>query len=586
MPSSTILPPTQKAIPKCMFYDEDEEEDRSKDDNAGRRHEIPAAHDLITCQVKRSYAQGEKRLNAQYKLVRIQLGQKNVAGNELDCLTLYDAKSGKLMDTLYLSSNVQMHATFIEKGELTLKFGKTVYSQENQLTLKTNLIAELHSVKEELSPFVKERKSTLQVTDYAYQPSVHPSLNVHINTRSSTPSFKRASTMSTSARKEALLSSGKKPSYDAPPNATPLPTLKNSFTFDSSPAWKRQRSTPKVSTVYGGKLHSGLDKAASLTVSTKESGDGIKNIGNSCYFSATLQMLFGLPGFFENFRLKADYKRSGMCRGIVDFYDSYKENHTKDKALDPTGLKAAFVSLVKAFDNKRQQDAHEFLLELFNLIDDEMASHSVLDDFFEISIGYTLECKNCLSLSEKHEHSRVLSVDFASQLGDEENIELEQLIQLYFCPEVVSHTCRECQCSEAILHKYLNSLSPILLIHIKRFMYNPEKQDFGKIQNHVSFPIVLNINRLENEVKPSSNDELQRMRLCSIISHTGAGIHSGHYVTDVYDSAAEKWKNCNDSVVKEISEKDILDKQRRKSCYILCYALDTKSTIGDFFNKM
>jgi len=58
-----------------------------------------------------------------------------------------------------------------------------------------------------------------------------------------------------------------------------------------------------------------------------------------------------------------------------------------------------------------------------------------------------------------------------------------------------------------------------------------------------------------------------------IISHIGETEQSGHYITDVRDIQRNKWVNCNDDELLEITTDTALGDRRQKGCYIFFYQL-------------
>lgn len=60
-------------------------------------------------------------------------------------------------------------------------------------------------------------------------------------------------------------------------------------------------------------------------------------------------------------------------------------------------------------------------------------------------------------------------------------------------------------------------------------------------------------------------------RLVSVVTHHGNAMNSGHYVSDVYSFAKDKWHHYDDHVVQPVDEKDVLGKTRQENGYIFFY---------------
>merc|ERR1719453_675039 len=101
------------------------------------------------------------------------------------------------------------------------------------------------------------------------------------------------------------------------------------------------------------------------------------------------------------------------------------------------------------FGSARQQDAHEFLLELMNQLHDELlvTRKSWLDkgndpEFlldlatqanFDSVVSKNLKCKKCQSNRDFEEKFRDFSLDFPSSMKDD--APLFSLLESYFAPE-------------------------------------------------------------------------------------------------------------------------------------------------------
>uniref|UniRef100_A0A3Q1F3Z5 Ubiquitin carboxyl-terminal hydrolase n=1 Tax=Acanthochromis polyacanthus TaxID=80966 RepID=A0A3Q1F3Z5_9TELE len=95
---------------------------------------------------------------------------------------------------------------------------------------------------------------------------------------------------------------------------------------------------------------------------------GIKNLGNSCYLGTVLQVLFI---FYINY----------FC---INFHS--------DKGVSPRMLKSLVSRGHPEFSSNRQQDAHEFLLHIINLVERNSAGSENPSDVFRFLVEERVQC--------------------------------------------------------------------------------------------------------------------------------------------------------------------------------------------------
>jgi ubiquitin C-terminal hydrolase len=97
---------------------------------------------------------------------------------------------------------------------------------------------------------------------------------------------------------------------------------------------------------------------------------GLKNLGNTCYLNSALQMLASLDNFsptLESFTpLSQDADKLLLKHEFVTLIQSLQNGET----VRPDAFKKAFDQRSTLFIGYRQQDAHEFLTTLLNLLDE------------------------------------------------------------------------------------------------------------------------------------------------------------------------------------------------------------------------
>jgi ubiquitin C-terminal hydrolase len=111
---------------------------------------------------------------------------------------------------------------------------------------------------------------------------------------------------------------------------------------------------------------------------------GIYNLGNTCYLASAIQMLLSVEGFvkeiIQSFQQQEDHSNCPLRDALAMFFiSSHEQEDTSSNSnhLDPSALKKAIDDISDLFSGHWQQDAHEFLSTLLDILHDEI---SVKDD--------------------------------------------------------------------------------------------------------------------------------------------------------------------------------------------------------------
>jgi ubiquitin C-terminal hydrolase len=95
---------------------------------------------------------------------------------------------------------------------------------------------------------------------------------------------------------------------------------------------------------------------------------GLRNLGNTCYLNASLQMLGTLTSFTALLKERGGGK---LTRSIVSVSQKLA-NKTDRIAVDPRDVKAAMDEKTDKFVGFEQRDAHEFISDLVDNIHEEL----------------------------------------------------------------------------------------------------------------------------------------------------------------------------------------------------------------------
>mmetsp|Transcript_9995 Transcript_9995/g.11464 ORF Transcript_9995/g.11464 Transcript_9995/m.11464 type:complete len:1049 (-) Transcript_9995:481-3627(-) len=246
-------------------------------------------------------------------------------------------------------------------------------------------------------------------------------------------------------------------------------------------------------------------------------GGGLRNLGNTCYMNAALQALFSCSSFISNLsQLDArnstkEHESTGMQNSsLLEMLHSLAKSMnrlpTQDtlpatttvttaeslKGSNPAPLKKVMDSLTSRFVGYSQQDSHEFLSVLIDLLHEEAEAikndskttistktvtattetpNNIADNLC-LEVQVSLTCNTCSYTRSKTEMYRHLSLDMSSSSSNENHqTSLKQSINAFFQPEKREISCEKCKTgSSATQTMKVKKLPKVLVLHLKRFI--------------------------------------------------------------------------------------------------------------------
>ncbi|KAG7282859.1 hypothetical protein CRUP_020697, partial [Coryphaenoides rupestris] len=123
---------------------------------------------------------------------------------------------------------------------------------------------------------------------------------------------------------------------------------------------------------------------------------GVKNLGNSCYLSTVMQVLFSIPEFQRMAKLgygllSGQFSKPPMKSELIE--QVMKEEHKhQQKGISPKMFKALVSKGHPEFSSNRQQDAHEFLQHVVNLVERNSGGAENPSDVFRFLMEERLQC--------------------------------------------------------------------------------------------------------------------------------------------------------------------------------------------------
>ena len=283
---------------------------------------------------------------------------------------------------------------------------------------------------------------------------------------------------------------------------------------------------------------------------------GLRNLGNTCYLNSILQCIFNCENHVQFLSgNNSNISDSGLVQLLIDFV-----NNTYSSPGDVMLISCMLSSMDPWFTPRDQQDAHEALLKILNILHDLLKVDrfqgntysqlriscivSPIKEHFYGTFNDIYTCKSC--------HSRTFSADKFLDLdiapGDDVTAGLSSSFKYN-----ITKSCKRCHCnSDHTVQRVIAEQADISVIRVNRFGISrtgrPYKNNGQVICNlDVSIPGF-------------------KGRLIGLIEHHGSNITSGHYTSVIHVNSG--WLFCNDS---NIILKDFNNLYSSNNVYLLFY---------------
>ncbi|TTR36198.1 Ubiquitin carboxyl-terminal hydrolase 10 [Bagarius yarrelli] len=118
----------------------------------------------------------------------------------------------------------------------------------------------------------------------------------------------------------------------------------------------------------------------------------------------------------------------------------------------------------------------------------------------------------------------------------------------------------------------LEELPPVLILHLKRFVFE-KTGGCQKLVKNVDYPVDLEISKdlLSPGVRSKTLKGQRTYRLFAVVYHHGNSATGGHYTTDVFHIGLNGWLRIDDQVVKVINQYQVVKQTAERTAYLLYY---------------
>lgn len=352
-------------------------------------------------------------------------------------------------------------------------------------------------------------------------------------------------------------------------------------------------------TDYDLHLHHKLKK--SKTTYHKHGLTGLVNLGNRCFMNSIIQCLsntlkltdFFLSGTVVKEMENIANKNTNEVKVVIAWYHLVKNIWQHNQLIKPKTIIDSVSKIVPKYSSLTQQDSHEFLVYLLEILDKGLGyeidveikgtikkendilmkeflenwkkyyekQYSHLVELFHGMFYNRVSCQNCDFFENIFEPYNTISLSIPISAN---SIQLETCLDNYFnTNEIISSWCCE-KCNGNGCSKEINywTIPNYLIIHLKRFTNTG-----NKINTHIQFPIDnLNLTKYISKRKGDPNNYIYS--LYAVNYHSGS-LNGGHYWS-ACKNLDNSWYSFNDGDVSKVNNMNMTQIVTPQS-YILFY---------------
>ncbi|KAE8608701.1 hypothetical protein XENTR_v10011576 [Xenopus tropicalis] len=309
---------------------------------------------------------------------------------------------------------------------------------------------------------------------------------------------------------------------------------------------------------------------------------GLINKGNWCYINATLQALVACPPMYHLMKSIPVYTKAQRPCTSTPMIDSFVRlmNEFTNMPILPKAKQEIHINngpdpvSEKEEINKDEQEGSDEEWEQVGPRHKSSVTRQA--DFVQTPItdifgGHM----RSVVYQQSSKESATLQPFFTLQLDiQSEKIRTVQdaLESLVARESVQGYTTKTKQEVEICRRVTLEELPPVLVLHLKRFVFE-KTGGCQKLIKNIEYPVDLEISKdlLSPGVKSKIFKGQRTYRLFAVVYHHGNSATGGHYTTDVFQIGLNGWLRIDDQTVKVINQYQVVKQTVERTAYLLYY---------------
>ncbi|XP_048767727.2 ubiquitin carboxyl-terminal hydrolase 2-like isoform X2 [Ostrea edulis] len=292
---------------------------------------------------------------------------------------------------------------------------------------------------------------------------------------------------------------------------------------------------------------------------------GLENSSQICYRNCILQIFAQTTGFFEQLKMKIETfnrnSNAGLTRYLYDLLHSIRNGEGSEQITKRNAeqFHEFLDKKIQRFLPFEQDDSHSFFLCVLGTIDEECNGSDTPSDLFKVPLQSSFQCSIQQDKIEYIEQLPIYSIP-VPKMGDVQ----ESLTVFVGVEHVINQKCECCDeniASHTIKRLRMTKVPKVVVLHIGKI------GKFQRINTPEETRKVLKFTEDMDAFYPSDEDTNNMWHLYGVVVHTGA-VSGGHYFSYVKPSGTEQWYKCNDMIVQQVLEDEVL----HSDPYLLFYS--------------
>jgi len=286
---------------------------------------------------------------------------------------------------------------------------------------------------------------------------------------------------------------------------------------------------------------------------------GLKNQGATCYMNSLLQTLYNIAYFRKSvYKMPIDPNEEPSSSIPLALQRVFWRLQYENDSVDTKELTKSFGW--DTIDSFLQHDVQELCRVLCDNLEMKMENTPALKGTMKYLLEGTV--KNYITcMNVDYESSRKESF-YDLQLNVKNCTNVYKSFDQYIEEEVLQgdnkYQAEGFGYQDAKKGSIFLSLPPVLMLHLKRFEYDVQKDAMNKINDRYEFPLELNLNPYVADDSPEKNRD-HTYELFSVLVHSG-DLSGGHYYAFMRPEAgSDQWYKFDDERVYKVKERDAVE---------------------------